>query len=347
MTHAMDIALDELRRWTADVFTSIGVPADTTEAVVDNLAFAEARGVRSHGFIRVPIYVERIIGGGIDAQARPSISRDEGALVILDAAHGPGAATGVVATNLVIERAKSYGIGCALVRDANHFGAAAYYTESMADAGCFGIAACNTDKAMCAPFGGSPVLGTNPLSIAVPVPAARRPQLDMATSEVSLGKVLLAAQAHRDIPLGWAVDTAGAPTTSAHAALAGALLPSGGPKGFGLAFMIDALVALAGATTSPRAGEMYGERSQSQELGLAFIAIRGDAGVEPSTYERAIDDLVNDVHASGPGPTGVPALVPGEPELAQAGAFDGTVSVDGELRDELSRIGVTTGVPLP
>jgi LDH2 family malate/lactate/ureidoglycolate dehydrogenase len=247
----------------------------------------------------------------------------------------------------VIERANRYGIGCAIVSRANHFGAAAYYANLMADAGLFGIAVCNTDKAMGPPFGGRRVLGTNPLAIAVPLPAAERPQLDMATSEASFGKVLLAVQDKHDIPLGWAVDAHGHPTTSAADAVDGALLPTGGPKGFGIAFMIDALVALSGATMSPEAKPMYGDRSQPQELGLAFIAIRADAAVSPDDYAAAIRGLVSAVHASGPGPTGVEALAPGEPELARQASAGSGIELSDELLEDLRRIGTLTSVDLP
>lgn len=335
-----------MKRWALTVFTTVGLSTEAATATVENLAFAEARGVKTHGFMRLPIYVDRILGGGISAHATLEISIDKGGLVILDGGDGIGAASGFGASKIAIDRARTYGIGCAIVRNANHFGAAAFYSSLMADAGMFGIAVCNTDKAMAPPFGGTRVLGTNPLAIALPVPAAERPQLDMATSEVSLGKVLVAAQEHKDIPLGWAVDEHGRPTSSASAALAGALLPSGGPKGFGLAFMIDALVALSGATTSPQVGAMYGDRSTPQKLGLAFIAIDGALGVSADEYARVIRSLVDDVHGGGPGASGAPSLAPGEPELARLREFSGDLEVSDELLEDLTRIAGLTGVVL-
>jgi LDH2 family malate/lactate/ureidoglycolate dehydrogenase len=339
--------MDDLRRWACAVFVAAGLSLRDAETTVDNLAFAERRGVRTHGFLRLPIYVDRMRGGGIDPHATTIIDRDFGALAILDACNAIGAVSGTDATRLVIERAREFGVSCAIVSHANHFGAAAYYANLIADAGLFGIAVCNTDKAMGPPFGGRPVLGTNPIAIAVPLPAAERPQLDMATSEASLGKVLLAIQDRHDIPPGWAVDADGNPTTSASAALGGALLPTGGPKGFGLAFMIDSLVALSGATMSHEAKPMYGDTSQPQELGFAFIAIRADTAVTPTDYATAIRGLASAVHASGPGPSGAAALFPGEPELANAASAPSELEVSGDLLVELQRIAKLTAVPLP
>ena len=338
------VQLSQLSQWGRAAFGAAGLPADAAAAVVASLDFAESRGVHSHGYVRLPIYVERILGGGIAAEAVSRTVADHGALVVVDAEAGAGAASATTATSLAVDRARQHGIGCVIVRNGNHFGAAAYYSQLMADAGFFGIAACNTDKAMCAPFGGKRALGTNPIAISVPVAETERPVLDMATSQVALGKVIIASQEHREIPLGWAVDAAGAPTTSPEAAIAGALLPAGGAKGFGLAFMVDALVALGGASTSAVAGEMYGDRSVPQSLGFVFIAIRGDAALEPSAYSSSIRGLADAVHASGPSIDGIPALVPGEPERASAASFDGTVELPPELLDELAAIGSTIGV---
>lgn len=343
----MIVPLADIHRWAVDVFLSVGLSQDAAQTTVDNLTFAETRGVSSHGFMRVPIYVERIRAGGIHKDGVTRIRQDQGALVIADAGHAMGAISGADATKLAIERARVHGIGCVIVSNANHFGAAGYYTNLMADAGMFGFAACNTDRFMCAPFGGRRVLGTNPLSMAVPLARDERPQLDMATSDASLGKILAAAQGHREIPLGWAVDSHGNPTTTAADAVDGALLPSGGPKGFGLAFMIDALVALSGAKTSAQAGAMYGDATKPQELGLVFIAIQGGHGVSKEEYTRTIRQLVKDVHDSGPGPTGIPALAPGEPELTREREFSGDFEAVGELANELAAVAKLTGVPLP
>lgn len=248
----------ELVDWGSDVLVAAGLRPDDARTVADNLAYAELRGTASHGFVRLATYLERIVDGGINAGHTPSLLWDLGALASLDGDAGPGAATAVHAVGLAVERAREFGIGCVIVNNANHFGAAAFYSELIADGGMIGIVSCNTDRAVCAPGGGAAMLGTNPLAIALPLAAAARPILDMATSEVSYGKILVAAADEQAIPLGWAVDATGSPTTSASEALHGSLLPAAGPKGFGLSFMIDALVAFGGASTSPFVAPLHG-----------------------------------------------------------------------------------------
>ena len=121
----MLIAIDNLRRWACDVFVATGLSLRDAETTGDNLVFAERRGVRTHGFLWVPIYLEQILADGIDANAVTTIKRDFGALAIMDAGNANGAVSGRDATSLVVERANEFGIACAIVSRANHFGTAA------------------------------------------------------------------------------------------------------------------------------------------------------------------------------------------------------------------------------
>ncbi|RYC05940.1 Ldh family oxidoreductase [Nocardioides zhouii] len=337
----------QVRDWGTRVLCAVGVPVDAAAAVTESLIFADLRGVSTHGMLRLPTYVERLRAGGINARARVRVVSDLGALVVLDADAGPGASTGVEAADLAIERARLHGIGCVIARNANHFGASAYFTNRMADAGMVGLAACNTEPVMCAPFGGTPVLGTNPIAVAVPLPYDRRPQLDMATTVTSQGRLILALHAGEDIPTGWAVDTLGRPTTSAQAGLAGALLPVGGPKGFGLAFAVDALLALGGASTSTHVLPLSGDPSLAQGLGHLFLAVRADATGSLDDYRRDIEDLVSAVHGSA-GDLDVPApLVPGEPELGREQTANGLIELSPHVLGELRLLAAAVGIPFP
>src|SRR5207249_156967 len=134
------------------------------------------------------------------------------------------------------------------VRNSNHFGATAYYALLAAREGLIGIALTNSPPAM-APWGGrDPLFGTNPIAIAAPTDGDPL-VIDMATSLVAKGRIVLAQQAGQtEIPAGWALDSEGRPTRDAAEALKGTVTPLGGHKGSGLALMIDLLCgALAGA----------------------------------------------------------------------------------------------------
>ena len=337
----------DVRAWMCAVLTGIGLSVDDAGYVAASLSFADLRGVGTHGVLRLPTYVRRINAGGINLEADVTITSDLGALVVVDADAGPGASTGVLATDIAVSRARSYGIGCVIAKNANHFGASAYFTNRIAEAAMVGIAACNTEPVMCAPFGGAPVLGTNPIAVAVPLPYDTRPQLDMATTMTSQGRLILAAEAEESIPLGWVVDAAGKPTTSPIAGLAGALLPMGGPKGFGLAFAIDALLALGGAQVSTGVAALSGDPATPQNLGHLFIAVRADAAQPLEAYRDTVASLVEAIHQSSAGLEVPPAIAPGEPEVQREIHGGGLIELPSYVLAELDGLALSTGVPLP
>lgn len=342
----MSLSWTTMTRWSVDLLVSSGLDAAAAGCVADSLVYAERRGFASHGFMRVSTYAGRVRGGGINGRPELILLSDQPALAVVDADAAAGAFSAVACTERVIAKARAVGSGVVIARNANHFGAAGFYTDMMAQAGLFGIALCNTDAVMCAPFGGAAVLGTNPISMAAPVVSGVGPQLDMATSEGNYGKILFARDHGEPIPTGWAVDADGAGTTDPRAGLAGALLPSGGPKGFGLAFMVDALAAIGGAATSNDVSAMYGDPGAPQRLGHVFIAIAVDHVQTPDQYSARIENLTAAVHASAtPGSTRAP-LVPGEPEQQRLHTSTGWAA-DPTTVSLLQQLSAELGVAVP
>ena len=204
----------------------------------------------------------------------------------------------------------------------------------------------NADAVMAPPFGGKRVLGTNPIAVAAPAVGELTPLLDMATTHVAYGKLIVAARSGDPIPLDWAVDVDGQPTDDAAQGLDGALLPSGGPKGFGLAFVVDLFAALSGALVSPDAHPMYGDRATPQKLGFSVIAINPEMLGGTEVFESRIERLVAAVHAAGG--DGVPApMIPGEPEQHREREADGQLALTGEDVAELDALAKAYAVPLP
>src|SRR6185437_6341977 len=202
------------------------------------------RGIPSHGLMLVPMYAERIGAGSVTTATAGEVVTDLGAIAVLDAKNALGILTGDQAMALAVERARQFGIGAVAVRHAFHFGGAFRYVMAAADAGLVGIAAANTRPLIPAPGGAKAVIGNNPLAIGVPRAGAEPIVLDMALSESALGKIRIAAAEGREIPPTWATDASGVPTTDPQAAIAGLLLPAAGPKGYGLAFMVDVLTGV-------------------------------------------------------------------------------------------------------
>jgi LDH2 family malate/lactate/ureidoglycolate dehydrogenase len=303
-----------MAEWSRALLSASGLDEAAAKAVVETLVYAEQRGFASHGFMRLGIYISRIQAGGINRRAAIKVLSDQAGLAVVDADAAAGAFSAIACVELALSKARESGAAVVIARNANHFGSAGFYTDMMASAGFLGIAVCNTDPWMCAPFGGRPVLGTNPISVGVPQSGVLGPQLDMATSEGNYGKIAFARDHGEQIPAGWAVDVDGEPTTDPAEGIAGALLPSGGPKGFGLAFMVDCLLAAGGARTSDHAGPLYGDPADPQQLGHAFIAISVDSAQTSDEYSDRITALSDAVHASATPGSRRPPMVPGEPE---------------------------------
>ena len=220
------------------------------------------------------MYIERLQGGSVSKDAAGAVVSERQGGVVLDAGNALGQLTGEQAMSLAIEKAGQFAAGIVAVRHGFHFGAAGRYARQAASAGCVGIAMCNTRPLMPAPGGAERCVGNNPLAIAVPADGEIPIVLDMATSEAAMGKIRMAEKAKQPIPPTWAVTGEGLPTTDPTEAIAGMLLPSGGPKGFGLSFLIDLLCGLlsqgaSGAQVRP----LYGDFSVPYDCSHLFIAI--------------------------------------------------------------------------
>jgi LDH2 family malate/lactate/ureidoglycolate dehydrogenase len=223
------------------ILEKVGVPPEQARIIAEVTVEADLRGIGSHGLLRLPAYVHRVQAGLMAADTQLKVVRERGATVLLDAQGGFGQVAGVYAMNQAIERARQHGVGFVAVRNANHFGIAAYYTMMALPHRMIGIAATNAAPSMAAWGGTTPVLGTNPISVAIPTGQDVDIVLDMASSVVARGKIRAAATKGERIPLGWALDAEGRPTEDPQAALKGTLLPIGGPKGYGLALVVDVL----------------------------------------------------------------------------------------------------------
>jgi LDH2 family malate/lactate/ureidoglycolate dehydrogenase len=198
------------------------------------------------------------------------------------------------------------------VRNSNHNGTAAYWTMKIAREGMVGICSMNTSPVMAAHGSKRPTLGTNPLSIAVPSSSGRPIVLDMATSNQARGKIILAAKNNDPIPEGWAITSDGLPTTDAHEALKGSVLPLGGPKGSGLAIMLDILTGvLTGAEFGARMPRMYDD-PQPQRVGHMFSAISIEAFMPMTEFLSRMDQKEQETREGPAAPGFEQVSMPGD-----------------------------------
>jgi LDH2 family malate/lactate/ureidoglycolate dehydrogenase len=342
--------------WLRDVvqrtFEAVGVPPEDAAAVAAGLVEADERGIASHGVQLVPMYVERIRAGSVTAVAAPSVVHEHGAVVQLDAGHALGIVTGDRAMGVAIERAREHGVGVVTVRHAFHFGGAFRFVQAAARAGCVGVAAANTRPLMPAPGGARAVVGNNPLAIGAPAPDGEPIVLDMALSEAALGKIRLAEAEGHAIPPTWATDADGVATTDPAAALRGLLLPAGGPKGFGLALLLDVLAGvLSGGAFGAAVNGLYADTGKPNDCAHFFLALDLAAFGEPAALIDRIGRLAAEVRASPTIPGVERVRLPGEPEVtrradAQAHGVSVSEHVLAALRETARSAGVAFADPL-
>jgi LDH2 family malate/lactate/ureidoglycolate dehydrogenase len=292
------------------------VPLEDAELIAESLVRANLRGVDSHGVARLAIYIERLKKGLVNPRPRITTVRESHAMALLDGDNGSGQVIATRAMALALAKARESGIGLVGIRNSTHFGTCAFFSMMAIDQDMIGIAIANS-YATVAPWGSrSRYFGTNPLSVAIPASQELPVVLDMATSVAAWGKIILAAQKGEPIPAGWAMDAEGEVTTDAAQALKGALLPVGGPKGSGLALVIDVLAGvLTGASFGPDVGDLYQNLDRPQNVGQMVGAI--DIGLfgDVAAFKKQIDRIVREIKALPPAKGVSETLLPGEIEI--------------------------------
>lgn len=307
------IPVIRLKRFVEEAVSAIGLSKENAKILAESLVVADLRGIKSHGVVRLTTYIKRVEAGVMDPKATGKFIKDEGATALLDAENGFGQIAGQRAMHLAIEKARKFGIGLVAVKNSNHFGIASFYSMMAASENMLGIALTNASPAM-NPYGTiSPLLGTNPISLAVPAEKEKQIVLDMSTSMVARGKIRFAALTGKPIPLGWATDAQGEPTTDAKEAIKGSLEPIGGVKGSGLSLMVDIFCGIL--TNSCLTGEVKtivdvsGQAHTGHLLGAVNIANY----IPADLFKQNIDAVIQRI--KGLPSKGQDVFLPGEIEF--------------------------------
>lgn len=338
---------DSLKEFAGSIFHKLGLSKEDAEIVSDVLITTDLRGISSHGVARIPIYAKRIRLELINPRPENQVLKENTCTALMDGDNGMGQVASYKAMKMCIKKAQYNGIASVAVKNSNHFGINAYYTMMAAKEGLIGMAFTNTSPLM-APFGGRErLLGSNPLSIAVPAGEEPDVVIDMATSVVARGKLEVAVKKGREIPRDWAVDEEGNFTTDPKRALQGALLPFGGHKGYGLALLVDILSGvLTGSKYGPHTGSLFGNMERSQEIGHFFLAINVDNFRNYSQFTEEMDEMMGGIKNSQKAKGFSRIYTPGEIEFEryQELLINGVV-VNHKVQEELNSLAQKLGVP--
>lgn len=288
MPQATDLAARALRQAGA----SDAMAMSTARALV----LAEAQGIASHGLSRVAQYATHLRNGRADGQAQAVVARRHGATLLVDARQGLAFPACELAVLQAVAVARELGICFAAVTNSHHAGVLADHLRPAAQAGMVGLAFANSPAAMPAAGGKHPVFGTNPVAAAFPRRHGDALMIDLSLSEVARGKLMVAAKEGKPIPLGWALDASGQPTTDPKAGLEGSMLPVGAAtssKGAMLALVVEILVtALGGAQFGFEASSFFVEEGNAPRIGQAFLLIDAGALAGRQVYDERMETLV-------------------------------------------------------
>jgi LDH2 family malate/lactate/ureidoglycolate dehydrogenase len=293
--HAVRVCEDALRRHVTAIFERLGLDGDDAATAASVLVQADLMGVDSHGvsnYIQL-LYVPGLRSGSIAPRPSIEVVQETPISALIDGGAGLGLVVGTRAMRIAIEKARASGVGLAAVRNSRHYGAAGVYARMALDDDMIGLSLTNSDKLVVPTFGRESRIGTNPIGVAVPAGAEPPFLLDMATSTVPLGKIMLARRNGLALPVGWAADEDGVPTTDPDTAFrALRLLPLGGTheqgshKGYGLGVVVDVLCGVLSG-----AGVAVGQGLGGQ-VGHFFAALRVDAVRPIADFKAAMDEYL-------------------------------------------------------
>lgn len=268
-------------------------------SVARSLVLAESQGLTSHGLGRVSQYCTHLRNGRVNGAAVPSVLRRQGGALLIDAQEGLAFPACDLAIAQALELARTQGIAIAGVVNSHHSGVVVDHLRPVAAAGMVGLGLSNSPAAMPAAGGRHAIFGTNPLAAVFPRRDADPLLIDLSLSEVARGKVMVAAKKGESIPLGWALDGDGRPTTDAKAALMGSMLPIGaasGTKGAMLAMVVELLVtAVIGANFGFEASSFFVDEGNRPHLGQVFIVIDPGAMAGRAAYLDRVEVLMTEM----------------------------------------------------
>ena len=306
----------QLARLAVRVLEASGIAPGDAQDAARILVTGDLMGHATHGVLRLESYCERLRSGAMDAKARVTVEDAAPAIARVDGANALGPVVGMRGLREAMARAKAYGVGLALARNSNHFGAIAPYCLIAAQEGFASMIGTNASTTI-APTGGAETrLGNNPIGFGVPRPGGRPVILDMAMSVVARGKIRAALQRGESIPQTWATDRHGKPTTDPKAALDGFLLPFGGYKGYGLALIVDLLAGvLSGAAYLEHVNSWLDDPEKPGNLGHFFLAIDTRVLGPADWLAQRMADFDAIVHGTPRADPAVAVRLPGEIEL--------------------------------
>ncbi|MGB1235908.1 MAG: Ldh family oxidoreductase [Planktomarina sp.] len=299
------VSIEDIKVTAKSALIAHGANDHVATHVADAVGEAEAHGNIICGLYYLESYCTQLASGRVNGTVDPSVSTPRPASILVDASYGfaqPAFAKGLP---VALDAAKANGTASLSVAHAHTCTSLGYFTSQIAKAGYMCIGVTNASPIVAGPGGKSRVIGTNPIAFSVPDGQGDMAMhFDFSTSAVALGKITMAKAAGESIPLGWAVDAEGKPTTDPSAAIGGALVSAGDYKGWGFGLMVEMLAAgMTGSVNSLDVGGLKLPNGPPHGLGQFYIILdpsthHGDFGAR---FARVADAIAADEGARMPG----------------------------------------------
>jgi L-2-hydroxycarboxylate dehydrogenase (NAD+) len=289
-----------LEAFIANVLGALGLPERDAGVCAARMTEADLRGVDTHGIFRLPHYCQRIRAGGINLQAKPRAVRENAVTALVDGDNGMGHVVVTYAMQLAIRKASEAGLAWVGTFHGNHAGAGAVYSTMPVAHNMIGMYMTVANGNHMPPWGGVElILGTNPISFAIPAGEEPPIALDIATTVASYGKVKLAAQKGETMPIGWMIDRKGQPLTDPKRSAEGFLLPIGGYKGYGLNAVIGMLAGvLNGAAFGRNVPDFNKDLVTKNNSGHMILAMRVDNFQPVEAFKKEMDRVIREMRDS-------------------------------------------------
>jgi len=350
------VGIEPLRKFVIEVMEKLGAPREHAELTADVLITSDRRDIPSHGVARLGRYVKDIQAGTIDPKATYTIVKETPTTLLVEGNAGLGQAISVKVMGLVIQKAKKMGMAAASIRNSNHYGIAGYCAKMALAQDLIGISSTNTAPLMVPTFGKTVILGTNPIAFAVPGGKERPFFFDGATTTVPRGKLEVYARLKKEMPLSWATDETGAPSSDPVRVLknmidrtGGGLAPLGGSgeegagyKGYDMSAILD---ILSGALSLGAMGtEVYGTKGKPPGVCHFLAAMDPSAFVDLDAFKARMDSYIQMLRNS-PKQDGAERIwIAGEKEWLAEERNKTEVPLDEPTVEELKKIGAELGV---
>jgi L-2-hydroxycarboxylate dehydrogenase (NAD+) len=307
------VPVKELVDFMEVALQAMGIPAGDSKIIADVVITSDLWGIASHGVAHLKMYHERIKAGLQLPITRWSVVKDTPTTAVVDGGNGMGMVVGYNAMKIAIDKARQYGLGAVAVRNSSHYGVAGYYPRMTLEDGMVGFSMTNAHPSIAPTFGVTPMLGTNPIAVAVPTDEPFPFLFDAATAVVTRGKIEVAARANKPIPAGWVISHDGTPVTDTSTLIEqmnndeAALMPiggigelMGGHKGYGLATMVEIFSAafqngayLSGLHDTDAQGNPHFLR-----IGHFFMAINIESFLPLAEFKMITGNMMRELRGS-------------------------------------------------